>query len=56
MDAADANDDGQVNIADAIALLGHLFGGVPSLPAPFPGCGTDPTGDGQPPCVSEQCP
>lgn len=45
--AADANDDGGINIADAIALLGNLFpsGGPSPLPAPFPGCGEDPTMD-----------
>ncbi len=45
-DSADANDDGMINLADAIAVLGHLFSGGGPLPAPFPGCGTDPTIDG----------
>ena len=54
-DASDANDDGQVDIADAIAVLGHLFAGAGPLPAPFGGCGDDPTPDeldcpGFPPC------
>ncbi|MFQ5653506.1 MAG: hypothetical protein ACE5GW_02100 [Planctomycetota bacterium] len=45
-DAADANDDGSVNIADAISILQALFvPGTPPLPAPHPGCGTDPTAD-----------
>ncbi len=44
-DANDANDDGSLNIADAIFALGALFGGGGNLPAPFPGCGLDPTVD-----------
>lgn len=46
VDACDGNDDGGVNIADAVTILGALFG-MPSvpLPAPYPGCGTDPTSD-----------
>lgn len=45
--AADANDDGKLDLADAISLLGFLFQneGANPLPAPFPGCGTDPTPD-----------
>lgn len=72
----DANQDGQINIADPVLILGHLFSGtvpgclaaldtndsegvdiadavsaidylflpsVTTLPAPFPGCGLDPT-------------
>jgi hypothetical protein len=42
--AADANDDGRVNVADAIGILQLLVVGV-SLPAPFPDCGVDPTDD-----------
>ena len=41
----DANDDGDVNIADAISLLGHLFGGAPPLEEPFDTCGSDHTAD-----------
>ena len=53
-DAADANDDGMVDSSDVVFLLAYLFGYNPgggSLvagaqpPAPFPGCGTDPTED-----------
>jgi len=52
----DANDDGRTNIADAISILGHLFGGSGDLPAPFGVCGTDPTDDtldckSYPPCA-----
>ncbi|MEM7164209.1 MAG: hypothetical protein AAF581_02025 [Planctomycetota bacterium] len=47
MDACDANDDASLNVADAIAILSTLFaqGPPPVLPAPFPGCGPDPTAD-----------
>ncbi|MGE3164641.1 MAG: dockerin type I repeat-containing protein [Planctomycetota bacterium] len=46
-DACDCNDDGSVNLADAICTLSALFGvlTVPP-PAPYPGCGVDPTADG----------
>jgi len=44
-DACDANDDGQINIADAIRKLAALFSGGAPPPAPFPGCGPDPTPD-----------
>ena len=45
-DAADANDDGRVDISDAVAVLGHLFLGAPEPPAPGPRtCGSDPTAD-----------
>ena len=43
--AADANDDGSMDIADAIALLGYLFSGQPAPPVPFIECGLDPTDD-----------
>lgn len=46
MDACDGNDDGQINIGDAITVLGSLFGSPTTpLPAPYPGCGEDPTAD-----------
>ncbi len=35
---------------DAIAILGHLFGGAGDLPAPFGACGSDPTDDALPKC------
>ncbi len=45
MKAADANDDGEVNLSDAAALLGYFFsGGTPPV-APFPKWGMDPTDD-----------
>ncbi len=44
MDAADADDNGVVNINDATFILHYLNGG-PLIPEPFPDCGPDPTGD-----------
>ncbi len=44
-DAADTNDDGRLNLADALYLFTWLFRGDVSMPDPHPGCGTDPTGD-----------
>jgi hypothetical protein len=45
MDAADANDDGAVNIADGSAILGRLFLGWEPLSAPSGSPGPDPTPD-----------
>lgn len=45
-DAGDANDDGGLDISDAVHSLAHLFGGGPAPPAPYPGCGPDPSPDG----------
>ena len=42
-DACDFNDDGGQDISDAVYGLGALFNGTASPPAPFPGCGVDPT-------------
>lgn len=56
-DAADANDDGTLGIADAVAGLSYLFGNAPPLPTPGPTtCGTDQTQDGLPDCVYNACP
>ena len=41
-DAADANDDERLQLADAIVVLAHLFGNQGPLPPPFPECGSDP--------------
>jgi hypothetical protein len=41
-DAGDANDDGLLDIADAISLLGYFFSGGAEPPPPHPGCGFDP--------------
>ncbi|MBN1443525.1 MAG: hypothetical protein JXA90_12515 [Planctomycetes bacterium] len=45
MDAADVNDDGQVDISDAVRLLGHLYLGSETPPDPFGACGEDTTED-----------
>jgi hypothetical protein len=56
MESADADDDGQVEITDAIFLLAHLFlGGAPPA-EPYLACGLDPLDDGlsclsYPPCM-----
>ena len=55
LDAADDDDSGEVNISDPIYSLYYQFAGGAPPPAPFPGCGSDPTADqigcGQfPPC------
>lgn len=44
-DACDGNDDGAVDISDAVSLLNLLFVSGPRLLAPYPNCGSDPTGD-----------
>ncbi len=45
-DAADVDDDGRLTVADAAALLDHLFRGGPRPPAPLVGApGRDPTDD-----------
>lgn len=45
-DAADSNDDGEISVSDAVAILEHVAHGV-QLPAPGAGdCGLDPTSDG----------
>src|SRR5690606_13594249 len=45
LDALDANDDGVVDVSDPVYGLSFLFSGGPDIPAPFPACGDDPTGD-----------
>ena len=44
-DALDANDDGSSNISDAVPVLRWVFQRGARLPAPFLGCGADPTAD-----------
>lgn len=48
--AADVDDDGKLVLTDAIYTLNFLFRGGPAPPAPYPGCGEDPT-DGDPACT-----
>ena len=45
MDAADANDDGGVDVSDAVRILLYLFVNTGPLPAPHGACGSDPTAD-----------
>jgi hypothetical protein len=45
MDSADANDEGDVDLADAVYLLSYLFAHGPLPPPPFLACGEDPTDD-----------
>ena len=51
-DAADANDDGSINLGDAFAVLSYLFNSdAPPIPAPGPlSCGMDPKIDPLPDC------
>jgi len=44
-DAADANDDGSLNVSDPVFALGFLFLGGSPPPPPFPLPGADPTAD-----------
>jgi hypothetical protein len=46
LDAADTDDDGSVNLTDSLMILSLLFSSrIAALPAPYRGCGYDPTGD-----------
>ena len=47
LDAADANDDGSVNVVDVVYVLYYHFGGgvFPPPAVPFGFCGVDPTAD-----------
>jgi hypothetical protein len=44
LEAADAANDGRINLRDAVGVVSALFGNH-TLPAPFPECGGDATGD-----------
>jgi hypothetical protein len=44
-DAADVDDNGDLNMGDAIFLLQFLFVGGVEVSAPYPSCGVDPTAD-----------
>lgn len=46
LDAADVNDDGTVELSDAIALLNYFYRSGPPPAAPFPDPGADPEGEG----------
>ena len=43
-DSSDCNDDGILDVADAVYFFFFLFGAAPP-PPPWPDCGTDPTED-----------
>jgi hypothetical protein len=47
-EAGDCNDDGELNVTDAVYLLEYLFMAGPSLPAPWPEPGPDLDGDDLP--------
>jgi hypothetical protein len=44
-DAADTNDDGEVDVSDGVVILLHLFAGAGDLPEPSDACGLDRTDD-----------
>lgn len=50
VDAADVDDNGQVEVTDIIHLLTHLFLEGPAPEPPFPDCGPDEGDDDFPPC------
>lgn len=57
LDAADADDDGEISITDGIRILEVLFGGLGDIPAPgFQRCGDDPTADDLAACDYRACP
>lgn len=53
-DACDTNDDGALNLSDAILGLDYLFGSNVPLPQPASSCGMDPTLDALA-CASAPC-
>jgi hypothetical protein len=58
MDAADADDSGALDLTDAIFVLGYLFQGGSTPPAPGPKtCGPDTTPSAKitTPCVYPTC-
>jgi hypothetical protein len=55
LDAADSDDDGEVEMSDVLYTLRHLYvPGSPPPPPPFPNCGADPTVDVLP-CSQHPC-
>jgi hypothetical protein len=44
-DAMDSDDNGMIDLTDAVAVLEYLFLQGPDLAPPFPGPGADPTAD-----------
>ena len=53
--AGDTDDNGRLDISDAIALLRYLFMADPAPAAPFPDCGRDPAAD-ELGCRASACP
>jgi hypothetical protein len=54
--SCDADDSEAIDITDAIYALTFLFLGGPAPPAPYPGCGPDPTQEVPPlPCEVAAC-
>ena len=54
LDAADADDDGALSLADPVLILSWLFLGGPPPAEPGPdACGEDPTADALPPCSTD---
>ena len=51
LDAGDSDDSGRLDLTDAVHFLSYLFLGGAAPPAPFPGCGFDPTGAAHPDCA-----
>jgi ELWxxDGT repeat protein len=45
LDALDSDDNGKVDLTDAVYELEYLFLGGPEPPGPFPDCGYDPSPD-----------
>ena len=45
LDAADANDDGELDLSDGIFTLNRLFLGGAAPPEPSEACGSDGTAD-----------
>ena len=55
LDAHDTDDNGRIDLADAIFTLNHLFLGGEALRPPFPLCGRDPSRDALC-CIESPCP
>jgi hypothetical protein len=53
--ACDANDDGAVELSDAVYLVNWMFLDGPAPPQPYPDCGPDPT-EPSLSCLSTICP
>ena len=54
-DAFDADDDGEIDMEDALAVVDRLFRRGPALPAPGLVCGEDPTDTDDLGCLESNC-